>query len=154
MSELILKPKSMGLDRVNAESTAKNIGERQHDTVQKGRFFRPKRHLIADRAAKLLVVTCLCNLNGLILMLFGIGQVMSAVMLLTSVSIIFIHRAAFYRNKADSAVLRLLIYSIVAYMVLGTIYHDPNQSVHLPLKFYQAYIGAVSYTHLTLPTKA
>ena len=139
MSELILKPKSMGLDRVNAESTAKNIGERRHDTVQKGRFFRPKRHLIADRAAKLLVVTCLCNLNGLILMLFGIGQVMSVVMLLTSVTLIFIHRAAFYRNKADSAVLRLLIYSIVAYLVLGTIYHDPNP---------------VSYTHLTLPTKA
>jgi hypothetical protein len=95
---------------------------------------KPSIDRTADVAARGLAAACALNLNGVFSMAFDLGQAASIVMLVTSLSLIIKCGKA-----AWSTPFALMVFAIVSYLALASIFFDPLQTVYEPEKFYQAY---------------
>lgn len=91
-----------------------------------------------DWAAKALVIACVLNLNGVGVMMFGAGQTVSVLMLITaSILVLSVGRFAWF------APFTLLVFTIVSYLILGTVFHDPSLTLESPSLYYRPYIGSI-----------
>lgn len=110
---------------------------RLHMTPSPRRAMRPGL-TTEDVAARALAAACALNLNGLVGMLFDVGQAVSLLILAGSVYLVLsCGRAAF------SAHFVLLVLAIATYLILASVYFDPYATLHEPTKFYLAYAGSI-----------
>lgn len=98
---------------------------------------RTKVHVV-DLSARILAAMCALNINGMANMMLDKGNMVSILMLVTSL-ILIIKRG----NAARSRPLVLLISAIASYLFLATAFYDPLMSVDEPMKFYRAYGSAI-----------
>lgn len=91
-----------------------------------------------DVAAAALAAVCGLNLNGLMSMLFDVGQVASNVVLVASIYLIVT-----CGRSARSWPTALLVAAIATYLLLGTLYHSPLLSIQEPDDFIKTYLSSV-----------
>ncbi|MCO5091035.1 O-antigen ligase [Bosea sp. (in: a-proteobacteria)] len=91
-----------------------------------------------DRAARILVIVCVLNLNGVFDMMFDIGQAVSLIILATSLVLI-----ATTGRRAWSPPFSLLIAAIASYLILGWLLYDPAASVEPASKYLQSYFNSI-----------
>ena len=91
-----------------------------------------------DWPAKVLVIICVLNLNGVVSMMFDQGGAVSLLMLGTA-SILVLAAG----RRVWSLPFALLFLAIVSYLLFGALFYDPLLSVEAPGKYYRAYGGAL-----------
>lgn len=93
---------------------------------------------VDDLFARVLTVACVLNLNGVAVMMFDIGQVVSLLMLATA--IVLVVRCG---RAVASPAFGLLVATILTYLALGTLFFDPMLSEFEPLKYVLTYGGTI-----------
>lgn len=85
-------------------------------------------NFFADSCARLLVVTTFLNLNGLIFMLFGVTQVVSAIILFCTLGVLFFSE----KPRRPTLEVFLFLIFVVGYVFFGSLYilffNDPGAS--------------------------
>jgi len=104
----------------------------------KNRLRRQAHLTTAGGAARALAVACGLNLNGVASMAFGVDQIVSIVMLLSSA---YLMRK--YWRFVWSLPMTLVVATIVTYLMLGTLFYDFRLSIFEPERFYQPYLCGV-----------
>ncbi len=94
----------------------------------------------ADIAARILAVILGLNINGLIALLFNVGQSFSLVILATTLYLLATNPLRLHINSAPTV---LLVTAIIVYLILGTLFCIPIKSANEIEIYLFAYVNSI-----------